>query len=172
MQRIRVKFSKWSAEKVEVSADALRATGKMPEYEGTTLFTTEIGGSRTLKVTVLRLDDRQQGYSWIQFGVVFGETDLNGWLHNNENAWCLWPDVEGCSTSLYCRGKWTETKETQIRGGSVLQTTFDCDNKSIVFAFDGVAFPPIKMDVTDLQSRKLCAAVRIGGETQIEMSGE
>ncbi len=73
---------------------------------------------------------------------------------------------------MWCRGAETETKEMRSRSDSDLQIKIDCEKKTVQFAVDRVSFPPIKMDVTDLQSRQLRAAVFIRGETQIELSGE
>ncbi len=157
--------------KVEVIAQ--RATGTMQSRNHTTLCTTEIVGSRTLKMHVLRLDERLQPYSnLIQFAVVFGETLLYEWLHDNESAWCVSTGGAGRNSSLYCRGRVTGTKEIRIRSGSILQTTIDYEKKTVQFAVDLESFAPIKMDVTDLQIRQLRAAVLISGEAQIEMSEE
>jgi len=60
----------------------------------------------------------------------------------------------------------------QIRSGSVLQMLIDCDNKSIVFAVDRVSLPPIEIHISDLESRRLRAAVAICGQTQLEISDE
>ena len=176
--RIPLKFEKWNTEKVEVSTDALQATGTMgPVLSGsTTLFTTSIVDRCTLKINVRRFDERMRnvwGNSGIQFGLVFGDTDVNNsrWLY--KNAWCLSTGGdEGNGTSLWCRGKLTETKKRQIRKGSELQMTIDCKKKTVQFAIDQVPFPPIKMDVTDLQIKQLRAAVTIYGESEIEMSEE
>ncbi len=166
-------FEKWIAERVKVSADALRATGTMQPHEHTTLFTTEIVGCRSLKMHVRTLDTRKDYSSLIQFGVVFGDIDFNTYLDDNGNAWCVWTGgAAGYSTDLWCRGKLTESKEMQIRSGSVLQTTIDCEKKTVQFAVDGASFPSIEMDVTDLQSRQLRAALLIHGVTEIEVSGE
>ena len=168
-----MKFEKWNAEKVKVSAEGKQATGTMRPSDWTTLYTNSIVGRRTLKIHVRTLDKRQMCSSLIQLGVVFSDTDFDTWLWNNENAWCLCTGgAVGFATELRCRGKQSETNEMLIRNGSTLQMKIDSDNKSIEFTVDQVTFPPIKMDITDLQSRQLCPAVRMRGTTQIEVSGE
>jgi len=168
-----VKFEKWSPEKVEVTADALQAFGKMQEYEQTTLLTNSIVGRRTLKIHVLQLDERLKSFSsQIQLGVVFGETEFDSWLSHSDNAWCLWTGGAEWLTYLCCRNTVTESKEMQIRTGSYLQMIIDTDNKTLEFTVDRVPLTAIKMDITDLQIKQLRAALLICGQTQIEMSGE
>ncbi len=179
-QRIPVKFEKWNSQRVQVSRDAQRATGKMRsnQFEQTTLYSSEMVGSRTIKINVRALDERVHSRmwhsSWIEFGIVFGETGFNTsqWLHDNGNALCVWAGGTGWSTRFWCRWELSETKKMQIRSGSVLQMLIDCDNKSIVFAVDRVSLPPIEIHISDLESRRLRAAVAICGQTQLEISDE
>ena len=75
-----LRFERYNADQVEVTADGNRASGKTP-HEGTTVYSNVIGvAPLSLNIRVHSLE------SVIVFGVLFGETHYNAGLLNNNRG--------------------------------------------------------------------------------------